>query len=37
VLFGRRGSFIFQAGRLLLAKRNAKALSEPIKTIMRGS
>jgi hypothetical protein len=27
VLFGRRGSLIFQAGRLLLAKRNAKALS----------
>jgi hypothetical protein len=26
VLFGRRGSLIFQAGRLLLAKRNAKAL-----------
>jgi hypothetical protein len=27
VLLGRRGSLIFQAGRLLLAKRNAKALS----------
>ena len=27
VLFGRRGSLIFQAGRLLLAKPNAKALS----------
>ena len=27
VLFGRRGSLIFQVGRLLLAKRNAKALS----------
>src|ERR671921_2278671 len=27
VLFGRRGSLIFQAGRLLLAKRNAKALN----------